>query len=71
MASLQSQEFYDLIDTFERHVKKMNVRVTLRFDKEPKKLWVLGHIYQQGDLNQLFTVFHHGYESGKSIERMS
>lgn len=59
MGDITSKEHYDLIAQFEREFKG-------RFDKEPKELWVKGHVYQSGEMNDKFTIFRKGYALGKS-----
>lgn len=56
---LKSQEHYDLIKNFEIFFKG------LRFDKEPKDLWNMGVIYQDGQVNELFKAFRQGYEDAQ------
>ena len=60
---LKSQEHYDLIANFERTFKG-------RFDKEPKHLWPMGVVYQDGQVNALFDAFRKGYALHKSIANL-
>ena len=59
-----TKEHYDLMAEFEKNFKH------LRLDKEEKSLWKDGHIYQDGEVNQLFKVFRLGYSYGKFVERL-
>lgn len=61
MAQIHTQEHADLIAMFERTFSG-------RFDKEDKSLWKIGHVYQDGRLNQLFIAYRHGYAYGKALE---
>jgi hypothetical protein len=58
---LKSQEHIDLMAMFEREHRGR------RLDKEPKNLWAMGRIYQDGQLNDLFLVYRKGYALAKSI----
>ena len=40
-----------------------------RKDKEPKASWPHGIIYQDGQVNELFLAYRHGYAYGKSVWR--
>ena len=59
---LKSQEHYDLMAQFEREFSG-------RFDKEPKKSWAHGYIYQDGQVNELFLAYRRGYALGRAIQR--
>lgn len=56
---LKTQEHIDLIAMFEREHKG-------RHDKEPKELWPMGRIYQNGEMNELFLAYRRGYAYGKA-----
>jgi hypothetical protein len=58
---LNTQEHIDLMAQFEREVTGR------RFDKEDKKLWPIGRIYQHGELNELFLTYRRGYALAKCI----
>jgi hypothetical protein len=60
--TIKDKEFYDLINFFDRQFSG-------RKDKEPKELWSKGHIYQDGERNNLFLVFRSGYCLGKEITK--
>lgn len=62
---LNSQEHIDLIAIFER----LPAVKGFRLDKEAKALWPKGHIYQHGELNELFLMYRHGYAYGKAVSR--
>jgi hypothetical protein len=57
---LKTQEHIDLIQMFEREF------TDYRHDKEPKSLWASGHIYQDGQLNELFLAYRKGYALGRA-----
>jgi hypothetical protein len=59
---LKTQEHIDLMAMFERQ------HTGYRLDKEAKELWAGGHIYQHGELNQLFLAYRRGYAFGKAVE---
>ncbi len=61
---LKSQEHYDLLDAFEREYSG-------RHDREPKDLWPMGRVYQDGQVNELFIAYRRGYALGKAVERTS
>ena len=56
-----SQEFYELVAMFDREFKGS------RLDKEAKDMWPKGHVYQHGEVNQLFLAYRRGVALGKSL----
>lgn len=62
---LKTQEHIDLMAQFEKDLAPG------RLDKEPKRLWPEGIIYQDGQVNKLFLAYRHGYAFGKCVERTS
>lgn len=64
---LKTQEHVDLIAMFEREPEYKGRRL----DKERKEFWTVGHVYQDGHLNELFLAYRRGYAYGKAIERTS
>lgn len=58
---LNTQEHIDLIAMFEREFTGH------RYDKEPKAMWPHGHIYQDGQLNELFLAYRKGYAFGRAV----
>lgn len=59
---LLSQEHYDLMDMFEREHRG------LRLDREKDKaLWAKGHVYENGEANELFVAYRKGYMLGKFV----
>lgn len=56
-----SKEFYELLEQFEKQYRH------LRLDREDTTLWPRSHIYQNGEVNQLFLAFRRGYFLGKSV----
>ena len=61
--NLLSKEHYELLEMFEQQNKH------LRAEREPKELWRMGHIYQDGQTNNLFNYFRSGYALGKAIQQ--
>ncbi len=61
---LNSGELYEVMNQFEK------VRVRGRLDKEAFEYWKAGHYYQNGEVNELFRFFLHGYSCGKCVGRM-
>ena len=64
MAQVHTKEFLELLATFERF------KLGGRYDKEPRESWPRGDVYQDGETNQRFRMFHSGYEHGKAVERL-
>ncbi len=60
--TIQSAEHYEIIKFFDSQFAH------LRLDKETKDMWAKGHIYQNGEANNLFLAFRHGVAYGKSVE---
>lgn len=58
---LLSQEHYDLMAMFEREFHGA------RLDKEDKSIWSRGHVYQNGETNNLFLAFRRGYALGQAV----
>jgi len=58
---LRTKEHYDLMLQFERDFRHW------RLDREEKSWWPKGHIYQHGELNELFLAYRKGYALAKSI----
>lgn len=58
---LKTQEHEDLLAMFEQEFKGR------RLDKEPKAIWPMGRVYQDGALNELFLAYRRGYAYGKAI----
>lgn len=57
---LNTQEHIDLMAMFEREFSG-------RKDKEPKNLWPMGHIYQDGQVNDLFLAYRKGYALARAV----
>lgn len=57
---LHSQEHIDLMAMFEREFGG-------RKDKEPKNLWTMGRIYQDGQVNDLFLAYRKGYALARCV----
>lgn len=60
---LHDQEHTDLMAMFERTHKG------LRFDREPKDIWPMGRIYQNGETNDRFLAYRQGYAYGVAVAR--
>ena len=59
---LNTKEHYDLMLQFEREFCPWRIE-----EKEDKRWWAKGHIYQNGELNELFLAYRKGYALAKSI----
>jgi hypothetical protein len=59
---LNTQEHVDLMAMFEREEKGA------RLTKEPKTLWRIGVIYQDGEVNARFLAYRRGYAFGKTVD---
>lgn len=57
--TLVSKEHYELIEMFEKDFSHC------RLDKEPKSLWEIGQIYENGETNNLFKAYRLGCAYGK------
>lgn len=58
---LHTKEHIDLMKQFEKDYKFRQPA------KEDKSLWLKGHIYQNGEINNLFKAYRAGYSLGKAI----
>lgn len=58
---INTQEHIDLMAEFEKEHK------CRRLDKEPKDLWKIGRVYQDGHLNDLFIAFRKGYALARCV----
>lgn len=59
---LKSKEHYDLMAQFEREFKHK------RLDREKnKELWAIGHVYENGEVNDLFLAYRLGYTFGQAV----
>lgn len=58
---LNTQEHIDLMAHFEKAHKGH------RLDRETKDQWPAGHLYQHGEVNQLFLAYRKGYALAKCI----
>ena len=57
---IHTQEHIDMIAMFEKDHRG-------RFDKEPKSLWPMGRVYQDGQLNELFLAYRRGYALARAV----
>ena len=64
--ALYSQEHYDLMEQFERDLRRVAGMPAARVAKEPKDLWKQGNIYQDGATNQMFLAYRLGHAYGKA-----
>lgn len=56
-----SKEHCEMIEAFEKFKPG-------RLDKEADpKLWKIGHIYQDGEVNKMFKFFANGYSFGRCV----
>lgn len=60
--TLNIQEHCDLMAMFEREYKGA------RLDYEDKAMWPKGHIYQNGETNNLFLAYRKGCAYGRAVE---
>lgn len=60
---LNTKEHYDLMTQFEKTFNHF------RLDREHKRLWQKGIIYQNGEANKAFITYRHGYAFGKAVGR--
>lgn len=60
---LNSHEHIEMVAMFDRLFKGR------RLDKEDKSIWSKGHIYQDGQLNDLFLAFRQGVAYGQAVSR--
>lgn len=64
---LETKEFYDLMDAFEKYAKG-NVRMGHQgLTKEPKENWQRRWYYSDGLANDAFKLFMAGYSLGKTM----
>lgn len=63
MAALMTKEHYEIMAAFERECKGR------RLDREAKADWARGIIYQDGHVNELFSLYRKGYAFGQFVER--
>jgi hypothetical protein len=61
---LGSQEHHDLMEMFEREH-----RGEFRLDREPKNIWPIGRIYQNGEANIAFLAYRKGYAFGRAVHK--
>lgn len=64
--TLNSKEHIDIMAQFERDIKRIYVH-SLRFDREDKSLWPIGHFYQDGTTNQIFQAYKLGYAYARCV----
>lgn len=59
---LGTKEHDELMEKFEREFKH------LRLDREQDKaLWRRGNVYQNGEVNELYSAYIRGYAFGKAV----
>lgn len=65
-----TKEFYDLMTSFEKSIKTGKLYLTsYRLDKEDRVEWAGGHYYQNGEVNNTFVSFVHGYQMAKAMAK--
>lgn len=65
---IRTKEHYEVIEAFERALPHLRF-TSGRLDKEDKASWAKGHVYQNGEINNLFLAFRHGVAYGTAISR--
>ena len=63
---LETKEFYDIMDFFERWGKTEIRTGSMGFHREPKESWKNRVYYSDGEVNKAFKIFHSGYMLGRS-----
>ena len=58
--TIKSKEFYEMTENFDKNFSH------LRLDKENKENWAQGQVYQNGETNNMFKAFQHGYELARA-----
>ena len=61
--TIGSQEHYDMMASFEKYMKQCPIPG--RLDREDKSIWRKGHIYQDGNTNDLFNLYCAGYSHAR------
>ena len=59
--NIGSKEHYEILEEFEKSHKFFIL------DKENKKLWKMGQVYQNGETNKLYNAFIKGYAFGRAV----
>ena len=57
---IHTREHYDIIDAFEKAFNHLPTA------KESKELWPKGHVYCNGEANNLFLAYRQGYAAGRA-----
>lgn len=60
---LITQEHYDLMDQFEKTYKH------LPMTREAKEFWPKGHVYTNGQTNDAFIAYRHGYAFARALRQ--
>lgn len=60
---LGSKEHYELMAQFEKDFKHLRVS-----REQDKTLFRLGHVYQDGRVNDMYGAYIRGYQFGKRVE---
>jgi len=64
---INQEEFYELIEAFEKYAKK-NLRTgSMGLAREPKENWKNRNYYSDGIANEAFKMFQAGYSLGKTV----
>lgn len=64
--TIGSLEHEEMIRAFKENHRKFGSR-SLRYDLEPRDCWRSGHIFQDGEANELFVIFSAGYSVARII----
>ena len=62
---LHTQEFYEIMDAFEKIAKKIIRTGSQGLTRENKENWVNKYYYCDGSANEAFILFLNGYSFGK------
>ena len=62
---LYTKEFYEIMDAFEKNAKKLVNMGGQGLSRENKENWTKQIYYYDGNVNNSFKMFLHGYSLGK------
>lgn len=62
---LGTKEFYDIMEVFEKEAPKLIRMGNEGLNRANKELWVIQKYYNDGNANNAFKMFLHGYSLGK------
>jgi len=64
---LETKEFYEIMNVFEKNAKKLVSLGSQGLKKEPKELWPKQIYYCDGNANNAFKMFLNGVALGKTF----